>query len=261
MQPDGNGDVVVVTGANEGIGHHLLQALREDGYRVAGLDVDRSNLTPMAEAHPETVAAIACDVTADGDVEAAVEAVLDRWGRIDVLVNNAAIFEFGLFADRSIEATRREFEVNFFGYERTIRALLPHMRERGSGIMHNLASGVAATGHPGLSGYAATKGAIEGLVRSLRSELRHEDVAVTLVYPPATRTRSAAVLDYPDYATSEPEDVARKLATKIESTGPVIYADWQTRLGLALVKRVPWLADRGTEKFLDPDWEPRDPGE
>lgn len=253
MSEHASGSVVVVTGANEGIGHHVLRTLVEDGYRVAGLDANVDELESVEAAAPERVHVERCDVTDDAAVEAAVEAVLDRWGRIDVLVNNAAVFEFGLFDDRTIEDTRREFEVNFFGYLRLIHAVLPHMRERGTGIVHNVSSGVASVGHPGLSGYTASKGAIEGLTRTLREELRHEDVWCTLMYPPATNTRSAAVLEYPEMATQEPAEVGRKLARKIDSTGPVIYADWQTRLGMALVERVPALARRGTERFLDRD--------
>ena len=241
---------MVVTGANEGIGHHVLVSLLEDGYRVAGLDVNGGHLRPLQETHPDRVRYFDCDVTVDGDVQAAVDGVLDEWGRIDILVNNAAVFDFGLFEDQTIEDTRREFEVNYFGYVRTIRAVLPHMRERGAGIIHNVGSGVALVGHPGLSGYASTKGAIEALTRSLRLELRHEDVWCTLMYPPATNTRSAAVLDYPDFAVSESADVGRKLAEKIESTRPVITADWQTKFGLALVQRFPYLVRKGTERFV-----------
>jgi NAD(P)-dependent dehydrogenase (short-subunit alcohol dehydrogenase family) len=246
------GAVVVVTGANEGIGHHMLRTLVEDGYRVAGFDVDVDGLESVEAASPDRVHVAECDVTDDEDVRTAVDAVLDRWGRIDVLVNNAAVFDFGLFADRTLADTRREFEVNFFGYLRLIHAVLPHMRTRGTGIVHNVSSGVASVGHPGLSGYTASKGAIEGLARTLREELRHEDVWCTLMYPPATNTRSAAQLAYPEFATSEPAAVGRKLARKIDSTGPVIYADWQTRLGMGLVRRVPWLARKGTERFLEP---------
>lgn len=243
--------VVVVTGANEGIGYHVLRTLLEDDYRVAGLDVNGDQLRLLEEAHPGRVRFFECDVTRDDDVEAAIDGVLDEWGRIDVLVNNAAIFDLEMFADRPSEATRREFEVNFFGYLRTIRAVLPHMRDRGEGIIHNVSSGVALTGHPGLSGYAATKGAIEAFTKSLRLELQHENVAVTLMHPPATNTRSAAELDYPAFATSEPAEVGRKLAGKIESRNPVVYADWQTRVGLFVVRRFPWLVEKGTERFVE----------
>lgn len=247
----GQGDTVVITGANEGIGHHMLRTLLDDGYRVACLDIAGGNVEPLVESYPDRVRYAECDVTADEDVTRAIEGVLDEWGRVDILVNNAAVFEFDLLAEKSPESFRREFEVNYFGYLRLIRAVLPHMRERGGGIIHNVSSGVAATGHPGLSGYASTKAAIEALVRSLRLELRHENVACTLMYPPATNTRSAARLDYPEMVMNDPEDVGRKLARQVRSRDPVIYADLKTRLGLWLTERVPALVKRGTERFVE----------
>ncbi|WP_227354370.1 SDR family oxidoreductase [Haladaptatus salinisoli] len=211
---------VVVTGANEGIGYHMLTALLEDGYRVAGLDINGEHVQSLRETHPERVRFIECDVTSDADVEAAVGEIVDEWGRIDVLVNNAAILDFGFFEDQTLADTKRVFEVNYFGYVRTIRAVLPHMRARDEGIIHNVGSGVGRVGNPGLSGYASTKGAIESLTRSLRLELRHENVACTIMHPRLAKTRSATTLGYPKSQMSDPEYVGRKLAGKIESTVP-----------------------------------------
>lgn len=142
--------------------------------------------------------------------------------------------------------------MNYFGYLRLIHAVLPHMRERSEGIIHNVSSGAGLVGHPGLSGYASTKGAIEALVRSLRLELQQENVACTVMHPPLTNTRSTTQLGYPESLLSDPSDVGRKLAEKIESRGPVIYADWKTKLGLALSKRLPYLVRKGTERFVKP---------
>ncbi|MDS0293802.1 SDR family NAD(P)-dependent oxidoreductase [Halogeometricum luteum] len=242
--------VVVVTGANEGIGYHLLAALVEDGYRVAGFDVEGDAIESLREAHPERVRYHECDVTVDADVEAAVAGVVGEWGRIDILVNNAAVLEYGFFEDQTLSDARRVFEVNYFGYVRTIRAVLPHMRARGGGIVHNVSSGAGRVGNPGLSGYASTKGAVESLTRSLRLELRRENVACTIVHPRLAATRSARTLGYPASRMSDPADVGRKLAAKIESKGPVIYADWVTRIGLALAQRFPALVERETERFL-----------
>ncbi|GAA5044348.1 SDR family oxidoreductase [Haladaptatus pallidirubidus] len=89
-----NGQVVVITGANEGIGYHVATALLDRGYRVASLDVDGTNVQSLQETHPNRVQFYRCDVTVDGDVRTAVDEILDRWGRIDILVNNAAIFNF-----------------------------------------------------------------------------------------------------------------------------------------------------------------------
>jgi NAD(P)-dependent dehydrogenase (short-subunit alcohol dehydrogenase family) len=191
--------VVVVTGANGGLGYHLPVALLRDGYRVAGLDVEGDRLRPLQERNPDRVRFHDCDMTDDDEVEATIEGILDRWGRIDVLVNNASVFEFAPFEERTVEDTRREFEVNYFGYVRTLRAVLPHMRARNEGIVHNVSSGAVVVGHPGLSGYASTKGAIGALVGSLRLELRHEDVWCTPMHPPLMDTRSAAGIGYPSY--------------------------------------------------------------
>jgi NAD(P)-dependent dehydrogenase (short-subunit alcohol dehydrogenase family) len=242
--------VVVVTGANDGIGYHLTAALVDDGYRVAGFDVEGSNLRALAETHPDRVRHYDCDVTDEAAVDAAVEDVVERWGRIDVLVNNAAVFELGRFEERSVAGIREEFEVNLFGYLHTVRAVLPHMRARGEGIVHNVGSGVGQVGHPSLSGYAATKGAVEAFTRSLRPELEPHGVACAVMFPPPTATRSAAELDYPSFAVRDPEYVGRRLADRIESTDRVVYADWTTRVGMALVRWVPALAEKGTERFV-----------
>lgn len=242
---------VVVTGANEGIGYHLLAALLDDGYAVAALDVDGGNVRSLRETFPDRVRFHRYDVTDDDDVRDAVDAVLDEWDRIDVLVNNAAVFTFAPFADQTLADTRREFEVNYFGYVRTIRAVLPHMRARNAGVVHNVSSGAGLVGHPGLSGYASTKGAIEALTRSLRLELQYEDVWCTVMHPPLTNTRSAAEIGYPASLLSDPAAVGRKLADRIESTGPVVAADWKTKFGLALARRVPSLVRRGSARFVE----------
>ncbi|MFC6785119.1 SDR family NAD(P)-dependent oxidoreductase [Halobaculum halobium] len=202
---------VVITGANEGIGYHLLTSLVEDGYRVAGLDINGEHIEPLQNSHPELVRFIDCDVTVDEDVETAIGEVVSEWGPIDILVNNAGIFNFDLFEDQTLADTKREFEVNYFGYVRLIHAILPHMRERGEGLIHNVSSGAGLVGHPGLSGYASTKGAIEALVRSLRLELQHENVTCTVMHPPLSNTRSTAELGYPESLLSDPKTVGRKL--------------------------------------------------
>ncbi|TQQ79334.1 SDR family NAD(P)-dependent oxidoreductase [Halonotius terrestris] len=242
--------VVVLTGANEGIGYGMLTALVENGYRVAGLDVRGDAIESLQESHPETVRYYDCDVTADADVERVVREIIDEWGRIDVLVNNAAVLNFGFFDEQTEADMDRVFAVNFFGAVQLIRAVLPHMRAQDGGIIHNVSSGAGRVGNPGLTGYAATKGAIESFTRSLRHELRHEPVTCTIMHPRLAATRSAKALGYPESQLSDPDDVGRKLAGKIESTRTVIYTDWVTRIGLFVAQRVPSLVTRSTERFL-----------
>jgi short-subunit dehydrogenase len=139
--------------------------------------------------------------------------------------------------------------VNYFGYLRTIRAVLPHMRANDGGVIHNVSSGTGLAGCPGLTGYAATKGAIEAFVRSLRLELHDEDVTCTLMHPPMVAAQLSAPLGYPDWLASDPATVGRKLARQIESTDPVVMTDWQTRVGLALIRRFPSLWRVGLERL------------
>lgn len=251
MTPPSDTPTVVLTGANAGIGYHMLSALVRDDYRVAALDVDGDNVRSLQDRSPDAVRFYECDVADTGDVREAVGDVIDRWGRIDVLVNNAAVGHVGRFDDQAAEDVHRAFEVNVFGYLRTIRAVLPHMRSRDDGIIHNVGSGTGALGHPGLASYAATKGAIRAFTRSLRLELRRTGVTCTLMVPPTTDTGLSRELSYPAWMVADAKDVGRKLAARIDSTDPVITPDWQASVGLSLVKRVPGLWPRLTERAVD----------
>lgn len=253
MTTTSTGRVVVLTGVNQGIGYHMLRTLVGDGYRVAGLDIDVDDVRAVRDTSPDDVRLYECDVSDADDVDAAVSDVIDQWERIDILVNNAAVAEFAPFGEQTVADTRREFETNFFGYLRTIRAVLPHMQARGDGIIHNVGSGTGDVGHPGLSGYAATKGAIKAMTRSLALELRHTDISCTLMVPPTTDTRMSADLGSPAWMRARPEDVGRRLANRIESTGPVITPDRQTAIGLYLVRRFPSVWAKMTERFVDLD--------
>ncbi|WP_276256755.1 SDR family NAD(P)-dependent oxidoreductase [Halomontanus rarus] len=246
MTPSNDEMVVILTGANEGIGYHMLTALAEDDHRIAALDINGDNVRDVRSDSVGQVRYYKCDVTDTEAVDTTVSEIIDRWGRIDILVNNAGIVRVGSYQECSMADTRNEFEVNFFGYQRMIRAVLPHMRAQGSGIIHNMGSGTADTGHPGLSGYSATKGAIKALVLSLQLELRHTGVSCTLMIPPSTNTQMTADIEYPEWMTVEPEEVGRKLADKIHSTRPVITPDRTTRIGLSLTRRFPSLWRRMT---------------
>lgn len=250
MTASATGRVVVLTGANEGIGHHMAATLAADGYRVAGLDLHVDGLEALREQYPDRVRGYECDVRSDEDVTAAVNAVLEEWGRIDVLVTNAAVLNFGFFEDQTTEDLQEVLDVNLLGYARTIHAVLPHMLERGEGRIHNVSSGVGLVGNPGLTAYGASKGAIEAFTKSLRLELRNTDISCSVMHPNLARTSQAATLGYSESMLNDPADVGRKLARTVESTKPVVMTDWQTRIGLALAQRFPIIVRRGTERFV-----------
>ncbi len=153
-----NERVIIITGANNGIGLSMAKALEKMGDHVACFDLTGDNLNGMNYYRT--------DVTDPDLVNKSVSSVLSEWGRIDILVNNACIAIFSPFECKSIEDTRREFEVNYYGYLNMIQAVVPAMRERNHGIIHNVSSTVGYTGFAGIYGYSSTKGAIEALSRS-----------------------------------------------------------------------------------------------
>ena len=231
--------VVVITGANNGIGFYMAKTLLEDGFRVAALDLSGENLAALERSFRDRLRFCQCDVTDSACVKASVESVAQEWGTIDILVNNACLAAFSPFEQRTLDETRQEFEVNYFGYLRMIYAVLPYMKAQGLGIIHNVSSSVGITGFPGISGYASSKGAIEALTRTLQLELGPLGIKVNVMHPPLTDTKSAAPLGIPAQAMEDPASVGRKLAKKIQSTGPIITPDFKTAAALFLSRHFP----------------------
>jgi NAD(P)-dependent dehydrogenase (short-subunit alcohol dehydrogenase family) len=231
--------VVVITGANSGIGFHMTMALLEQGFHVAGFDISGENLSRLGEAYPDRWRFYCCDVADPVQVKASVESLLQHWKTIDILVNNACLAIFAPLEQRTLDDTRREFEVNYFGYLHMIQAVLPHMKAQRKGIIHNVSSSVGITGFPGLSGYASSKGAIEALTRTLALELGPHGIKVNLMHPPLTNTRSAAPLGVPARAMEDPAHVGRKLARKVQSTASIITPDFKAAVGLFASRHFP----------------------
>ncbi len=244
--------VVVLSGGNSGIGYHLAESLLKLDYRVAVLDLTGDHLSGLEAFYEDDFNYFFCDLTEDQPVSRAVKCVLDAWGRIDILVNNACLAVFRSFEKRTEAETRQEFEVNYFGALRLIRAVLPGMKAQGGGIIHNVSSGVGITGFPGLVGYASTKGAVEALTRTLALELASHNITVNLIHPPLTDTPSAAPLGVPEEVMTDPTEVGQKLAARIGSSQDLITPDLTTKLGLLVNRMFPsWMGRvlaRMTEK-------------
>lgn len=231
---------MVLTGANSGIGLHATRNLLARGWRVAALDVDTDAVGDLGDlGHDGDLAVLRCDVRSDADVASAVRAVLDRWGRIDVLVNNAAVAPFARFEEMPPEDMRAVFDVNLFGYARTIAAVLPAMKAQGHGTIVNVASMLALMGLPTLPAYAASKGAVDGLTRSLALDLRRHGIRVILFHPPSTRTPAAAPLCLPKVFTGDPVKVGAALARAVRSRRRLVTADRRTAVLLVVGRLAP----------------------
>ncbi len=189
------GRVALVTGAAAGIGEAAAEALARAGFTVYG-----TSRRAAPGDRRGAVTFLALDVTDDASVAAAVGEVLDRSGRLDVLVNNAGIGIGGAAEESSIDQARALFETNLFGVIRMTRAVLPHMRARGSGRIVNVSSVLGLVPAPFMALYAASKHALEGYSESLDHELREHGVRVSLIEPAYTRTSfdaNAVAVDEP----------------------------------------------------------------
>ena len=167
--------VAVVTGASSGIGRCTAMALRDMGCKV--YDLSRRNI-PL-----ENVKHIGTDITIESDVQVAVKEIIDAEGKIDILINCAGFGISGAVEFTTTEEAKKQFEVNFFGAVTVTRAVLPHMREQGSGRIVNISS-VAAVAHiPFQTYYSASKAAIESYTSCLDNEVKIYGVRATAVEP------------------------------------------------------------------------------
>lgn len=194
-----------VTGATSGLGA-ITEAAAAAGDVVIGLDRRPIQLQDLAAAFPDRVEPLGLDVTDLPSARAAVADVLQRYGRIDVLVNNAGRGQVGAAEETTESELRSLFELHFFAAAELTGAVLPAMRARRSGAIVQMSSMGGLVTYPGFGAYCATKFALEGYSQALAAEVRPLGINVLLVEPGAFRTglagattvESAEIADYAD---------------------------------------------------------------
>lgn len=180
------GRVVLVTGANSGIGETAAVAFAQAGAQVYGIARRAETLEAARIRHPE-IRWLLADVGRAPEIDAAVEKVVREAGRLDVLVNNAAVFRFGPLESSSDEMIRIQFEPNVYGTIFATRASLPALKASRGSIV-NIGSAAGHKAAAGASIYAATKAAVESLTRSWALELAPSGVRVNAIAPGPTET-------------------------------------------------------------------------
>ncbi|MGW5237295.1 SDR family NAD(P)-dependent oxidoreductase [Monashia sp. NPDC004114] len=175
---DFDGLVAVVTGGASGIGAAVVAELVDRGARVGILDLDPTGVTET-----DTVAVARCDVGDDDSVRAAVEAVVGRFGRLDVVVNNAGIGAQGAVGDNPDDEWHRVWDVNVVGIVRVTRAALPYLLVSNSAAVVNTGSIAATQGLPQRALYSASKGAVHALTRAMATDHLQEGIRVNAVAP------------------------------------------------------------------------------
>ena len=236
----------LITGCSTGLGRALAEAVIEAGHNAVVTARDTAKVSDLADAAPQRVLPAALDVTKPEQVAAAVQQADERFGGIDVLVNNAGYGYRAAVEEGDDAEVRTLFDTHFFGTVAVIKAVLPGMRARRSGAIVNISS-IGATVTPVGSGYyAAAKAAIEGISGALRGELAPLGISVTTVEPGAFRTdfagrslvQSATLID--DYAATagkrrkendtmhgnqagDPAKAARAIIAAVESSQPPAF--------------------------------------
>ena len=175
-----------ITGCSTGFGRELAKHLLERGYRVVVTARNPDEVNSLAASREALV--LKLDVTDQGQIDAAIKAAEDKFGRIDVLVNNAGIGYFAAIEESEEDQVRRMFEINVFGLSRMIHAALPGMRKRRHGFIVNFSSIGGLRSFPSVGYYNATKFAVEGLSEALWQEVEPLGIKVMLVEPSGFRT-------------------------------------------------------------------------
>jgi NAD(P)-dependent dehydrogenase (short-subunit alcohol dehydrogenase family) len=188
LPPSRETPVWLITGCSTGFGRQLAKILIERGYRAAATARDADKVAEIVAGNADTALALTLDVDKQAEIEAAVAETRRRFGRIDVLVNNAGYGYLAAVEEGDDADIRAMFETNFFGLAAMTRAVLPVMRAQKSGAIVNISSMGGFIGFPGSGYYAATKFAVEGLSESLAKEVAPFGIKVVIVEPGPFRT-------------------------------------------------------------------------
>jgi NAD(P)-dependent dehydrogenase (short-subunit alcohol dehydrogenase family) len=209
---DFGGRVGLVTGGGGGIGRAIARRLAREGMTVAILD--RDSAAAQATAAELGGLALEADVTMPDQVQVAIDAALARFGKIDLLVNNAGICWTGPTLDTPLEVLQAMLRVNVEGVFIVSRAVLPHMIARGSGSVVNLASWAGKTGNAFFAGYSASKFAVIGLTQALAREMAPHGIRVNAICPGIvveTAMRAALEAQQRGYGLPQTEERAKSI--------------------------------------------------
>ncbi len=183
--------VWLITGCSTGFGRELAKLVLGRGWRTVATARDPSQVTDIVEGHGDRALALPLDVTREDQIDDVVDATKRRFGRIDVLVNNAGYGYLAAIEEGEDEAVRAMFETNVFGLINMTKAVLPVMREQHSGLIVNVSSIGGLTSFAATGYYHGTKYAVEGISESLALEVKPLGIDVLIVEPGAFRTNWA----------------------------------------------------------------------
>ncbi|MCU5774434.1 oxidoreductase [Erwiniaceae bacterium BAC15a-03b] len=241
--------VALITGASSGIGEATAIRLLAAGYKVYGTS------RRGEQAGQGQFPLIALDVTDDSSVTAAVSELLQREGHIDLLINNAGFgVAPGAAEESSIEQAKAILDTNFLGIVRMTRAVVPHMRQQGSGRIINISSILGVVPMPYVALYAASKHAVEGYSEALDHELRTRGIRVSVIEPAYTRTQFEANNMQPDTKLEEYNQVRNNLAKVVaqameKADAPAVVAEVVLKAAQATQPKLRYTAGKAARQL------------
>ncbi|MCK5310918.1 MAG: SDR family oxidoreductase [Desulfobacteraceae bacterium] len=255
--------VAVITGGASGIGLATCIELAKQGAKIVMLDSDEAGLETQEQLLLKQgfdILALPCDVTDEKSCKSSINEVINKYGQIDILFNNAGITQRGLFEKTDISVFKKVMDVNFFGSLYCTKASLPSLiQTKGMIIVNESIAGVAPL--LGRTGYSASKHALHGLFTSLRCELKHKGVHVMIVAPGFIRTnlQTRALGGDGNIATHEqtkigkedsPENVAKQIVKGMMKQKPILVLTLMGKIGYLVSRFSPLLYERlMTDKF------------
>ena len=252
------GAAVVISGAGGGLGRALALRFAQAGARIVGLDRDAAAIQSLAAELTQAgadILALPCDVTDQAACRAAIDAAFERFGRIDVVINNAGLSHRSQFADTDPAVLRRVMDVNLFGAIHLTHPALPALR-RSRGLIVAISSVAGFTPLLARTGYAASKHALHGLFESLRTEVAADGIDVLLACPSFIATRidrnalgaQGGAASHPQVVVGQPlqpDEVAARIFKACERSERLVLigrmaraAWWLSRCAPALYERI-----------------------
>jgi short-subunit dehydrogenase len=205
--------IAVVTGSSSGIGLETSLLLARNGFYTYATMRDTfksDNIEKIANKENLPLEVLSMDVDNDNSVRNAIHKILDEKKKIDILVNNAGYGLFGALEDIAIEEIKKQFETNLFGAIRTIKEVLPSMREQKNGIIVNVTSIAGIVGIPAECIYVSTKFALEGLSESISYELQPYGIKVILIEPGVINTNFVSNIKFSNKTDDKSQQTLRK---------------------------------------------------
>ncbi len=243
--------IIVITGASSGIGRSTALEFAKHGAKLVlvsrrkdKLDLVREELSQFGN----EIMVYPCDVSDKNQVKSMANSVIQKFGKIDILINNAGFAIYGNVSDLSIEEIESQIQTNYLGMIYCTKNFLPVLQKQNSGHIVNIASVAASFGLPGIAPYCASKFAMLGFSEGLKHELKHTNIGITVVSPIMVRTnffehKSFAKMPKYSITSLDPKTVAKTIIRASQSPRLEIIVPNIVRIGVWLKHTFPFLVN------------------